>query len=667
MGSHRIVAELVAEPGRTHERKTMKFSLTTKLAAASGLTALLLGGLVSPVAQADPIASGSKSLYGQLAGVGSDTTQDVMNGLQIAIGRVSTNGDWKLASYDANIANSTIQTKSDGTTAICRPNGSGSGLKALNVAIGADDTEACVPFSGTTSLWNLVAGATNVAGQFQFSRSSSGPTVVEGGVVAYVPFAKDAMGYAVSADSVMPALTVGTSTDAADSSGVTPSSLWAIYNCAATRIITKTGVTAKLVDNSYTKADDETSTRIRAYLPQSGSGTGDFWQGKTGAKFGIGSTVANCVERKAFVTGDAGDSGGGNNTFTSGADYTGISVQEHSGQAVQGNPGAITPFSIPKWISMAKAIPGVTDVRYGAVIGTLNGVVPTSGEGSDLVINPDYITDTYTSYVTRTVYNVVPYRLVTDETTLEYAMFKGRTSLVCSNGAAIRNYGFATLTAASGINSCGDTSQRAVAGSIPSVTTTTATLDDTVSVVDFEVAGFTSNGTAGAKVYVLATSTVDSTNTFYANEAEPALIEAGETGTSFTLPYSALPSGSWKLGLVIVPNLPGILNISTSNNLVTKSGATTTLSATVTGKAKKFGTAVVTVTSGSGTPTGTVTLYKGTSAAGSVIGTGTLTAGTVTITDLTKQTKKGNVKLFIVYSGDGSYAASTTAVTWKVK
>jgi hypothetical protein len=646
----------------------MKFSLTTKLAAASGLTALLLGGLVPPIAQADPIANGTKSIYGQLTGVGSDTTQDVLNGLQIAIGRVSTNGDWKLASYDANNTDSTIQVKADGGTSVCRPNGSGNGLKALNVAIGADDTETCTPFSGSASVWNSDdAAGTSVIGQIQFSRSSSGPTTVTDGVVAYVPFAKDAMGYAVSDNSVMPELTVGTSTDAADGNGETPESLWAIYNCAATRIITKTGVDAKLVNDSYTKASDETSTRIRAYLPQAGSGTGDFWQGKSGAKFGIGSTVANCVERKAFVTGDAGDVSGGNNTFTSGADYSGIPVQEHSGAAVDGNPGAITPFSIPKWIAMAKAIPGVTDVRFDAVIGTLNGVVPTSGSGSDLVINPDYITNTNTSYVTRTVYNVVPYRTVTDPTSLEYAMFNGRTSLVCSNEAAIENYGFAALTAASGINSCGNTSQRAVTGSTASVATTTATLDNDYSVVDFEVTGFDSNGDAGAKVYVLATSTVDATNTFYANEADPALIEAGETGTVFTLPYADLPSGNWKLGLVIVPNLPGILNISTATDLVTKSGATTTIDATVTGKVKKFGTAVVTVTSGSSTPTGRVNIYKGNSDAGQLVGTGVLTGGTVTITDVRKQTKKGNVKLFVVYEGDGSHAASTKSVTWKVK
>ncbi len=642
----------------------MKYSLTTKLAAASGLTALLFGGLVPQVAQADPVVSGSKSSYGQLAGVGSDTTQDVMNGLQIAIGRVSTNGDWKLSSYDANVVG-TIKTKSDGTAAICRPNGSSAGVTALRVAIGSLSSNACTTFTGNApSTWDMT-GATNVVGQFQYARSSSGPTTVANGVLAYVPFAKDAMGYAVSANSVMPELSVGSSTDAADGSGETPESLWAIYNCSATRIITKTGVDAKLVSDSYTLGAGESSTRIRAYLPQSGSGTRAFWQGSSSSKFG--TSVANCVEDKKYVVGDAGAQADGNNTFTSGADYSGASVQEHSGAAVEGNPGAITPFSIPKWIAMAKGIQGVTDVRFGAVIGDLNGVAPTTGSGANLVINPDYITNAYTSYVTRTVYNVVPYRTVTDPTTLEYEMFNGRTSLVCSNEAAIRNYGFAALTATSGISACGDVSQRTTTAVTPSVTTTTVTLDNAASEADVVVSGFTSNGTAGAKVYVLATNAVDASDSFYANEATPGTIAAGATGTTFSLPYSALPGGSWKLGLVIVPNLPGIANLSTATDLATKSGATTTLTATVSGKVNKFGTAVVTVTTASGTPTGTITIHKGTSAAGAVIGTGTLTTGTVTITNLPKQKKKAKVKLFVVYSGDGSYAASTKAVTWNVK
>jgi hypothetical protein len=489
-------------------------------------------------------------------------------------------------------------------------------------------------------------------------------------VLAYVPFAKDAVGYAVSPNSVMPALSIGAPSDAAVN-GVTPNTLWAIYNCSATRIITKTGVPTKLVDNTYVKAGDETSTRIRAYIPQSGSGTRDFWMGKATSVFG--SSITNCAEDKVYNA--AQDSDGADNlvNFSGGADYSGASVQEHNGSALVGDAGAITPFSIPKWIAMAKrtanvaGFSGVTDVRNNAVIGNLNGVPAMSGAGATLEINPDFITNAETSKVTRTVYNVVPYRTVTDPTSLEYKMFKGRTSLVCSKASVIRSFGFSPLTAVSGANSCGDTSVRAITAVPATVSTETATANEGTKAIDFAVSGFGSNGTGGAKVYVQATSTVDAGNVITANEANPALIAPGATSVDFALPYTALPSGSWKLRLVIVPNLPGVATYTSGSDLVTKSGANTTLTAKVSGKVKKFGKAVITVAASSGTPTGTVTVHKGTSAAGKVIGTAPLTAGSATITTLSKQRKRGSVKVFIVYSGDATNAASSTAATWRVR
>ncbi len=656
----------------------MKFTLTIRLAAATSVTAVLLGGLVTPVAQADPIPASPLSPYGQLSGTGSDTTQDVMNGIAVALGRAA-NGDWKLASYDATWSADatpatlgTIRTKSDGNTAIGRPNGSGDGVESLSVSIGQTATHTGTRFGGVGNTWASDGGVNDVIGDIQFARSSSGTTFITDGAVAYVPFAKDALGYAISANSVMPALTVGSSSDAASVGGVTPSSLWAIYNCAATRIITKTGATTKLVNDSYTLAAGESSTRIRAYLPQSSSGTAKFWQGATGAKFAnpTPANLYNCVERRKFVAGDAGDVSGGNNTFTSGADYTGIEVQEHSGLAIQNDPGAIAPFSIPNWVAMSKSLPGVTDRRYTAVLGVLNGVAATRNVGGTLSLNPDFLTNAFTSYVTRTVYNVVPYRLVTDPSTLEYRMFKGRTSLVCSQGSVITNYGYGLLTATSGANSCGDTSSRALAFSTPTVSGATGVADDANGEYDFEVTGFGSNGTAGAKVYVVATSTTSPVVTYTANAATPGTIAAGATGTTLSLPYSAVRTGSWKLGLQIVPNLPGIASVVKDNSgagLVTRSAAATTTTATVAaGRVNVAGSAVVTVTAAAGTPTGTVAVYKGTAATGSSIATGTLVSGGVTIT-IPAQTRKGKVPLFFVYSGDATNAASTKAVTWVLK
>jgi len=668
----------------------MKTSFTTKFAAATGLTALLVGGLVPSVAHADPVVDGAKSSYGQLSGVGSDTTQDVMNGLSIAIGRVSALTDWKLASYDATwlapTTADTIVTKSGigvKNTAFGRPNGSSEGLTALKVAIGAATTGSGTRFgSGTASSWKLDGTALDVVGDIQYSRSSSGPASgnADNGVVAYVPFATDAVGYAVSTNSLFPPLSKGTSGDAAVN-GVTPNTLWAIYNCSATRIITKADTPTKLVDNTYAINSNgvtgETSTRIRAYIPQNGSGTQKFWQataGQSSSTAVFGSTAKNCVESKKFVAGDAGDVDGGNNTFSNGtgADYSGASVQEHDGSALVarvvngieiGDPGAIMPYSIPKWIGQAKGLPGVTDVRHVAVIGTLNGIAGTSGSGSNLSINPAFLNvpastnGAITSTLSRLVYNVVPYRVVTDPTTLEYKMFKGRTSLICAQSAVIRNYGFGVLTATSGASSCGDTSQRAVGPTTPTVTIAPVTDDPANNEIDFNISAFSSNGDGGAKVRVKATN---GTVVTYPYETT---IAAGATSKTFSVPYSALASGTQALRIEVVPNLPGISSFASTDALFTKAGAVTTVEATVSGKAGQAGTATVTVKPSSAT--GTVSIYRGTSATGSALATGTLSSGSATIT-LPSQSK-GTVALFVVYSGDATRAGSSKAVSWKVK
>ena len=654
----------------------MTFKMTTKFAAATGLTAVILGGLVSPAAHADPIADGSKSLLGQLSGVGSDTTQDVMNGLSIAIGRVAGDGTgvWKLASYDAtsDVNNDKIITKTSGSL-IYRPNGSGDGRDVLLTAIGqkasvSDKYTYAYPSSGTPARpgannnkvgWvssTAVGADNNVKNQIQFSRSSSGPTtnVSTTGAVSYVPFAKDAVDYAVAATSKFPALSVGRDTDAADANHITPNTLGAIYNCAATRIITRPGFPTKLVDNDYTintaPITGEVSTTIHAYIPQDSSGTGKFWSQKWYNS--ETATLPSCVKR-------AGIAGGG---------HTDVSVQEHDGTVLEGDEGAIMPFSIPKWIGMAKALPGVTDVRHNAVLGTLNGIAPTSGSGQNMVINPTFLTNTSTSFVARTVYNVVPYRLLTDPSTDEYAMFNGRSSLVCSNTATITQYGFGALSATSGPNSCGYAETRAYSMNTPTVTTPTFTANAGAKKYVVAVPAFTTTngGDMGAKVYVVATR-IDGSESYKVNESAPAVIAAGATTVSFDLLWSDLREGTWNLGVEIHPNLTGY-SVYGSYGIATKSIVRneTTVSATITGKVKKFGTAVVTVSSDSGTPAGTVTLRK-TNASGAILASGDLVSGTVTFASLPKQNKKGNVKVYVEYSGNGDYSAASNVVTWKVK
>ena len=91
-------------------------------AVAFGAAAALL---VAPAAQADPLnpSTGTYTLNRALNGTGSDTTQDVVNGLAAVV--VDANDDLLIGSWDATIPagqGSFIVTHTGGTS-IPRPNG----------------------------------------------------------------------------------------------------------------------------------------------------------------------------------------------------------------------------------------------------------------------------------------------------------------------------------------------------------------------------------------------------------------------------------------------------------------------------------------------------------------------------------------------------------------
>jgi len=649
---------------RRHERKTMKFTLTTKLAAATGLTALVLGGLLTPVAQADPIADGSKSIYGQLVGVGSDTLQDVDNGLQIAIGRVNAeaanDGLWKLASYDAT---GSVRFAPNADSSVGRPNGSGDGAEALLVSIGQVAQNDGKAFADSSTIyWKSDGSADDVVGDIQYSRSSSDPsTVVSTGSVSYVPFAKDAVTFATK-DGKFPALKVGTIGDTANlTTGVVASSLFAIYRCEATAIVTdKVGVPQKLVKKAtyintgaggLYNSETENLIDIVALLPQEASGTSKFW-----AKYFMGAekpTMSGfpCVSR----------------TYGSS-----VAVQEHSGASLT-TPGSIVPFSIPKWIAMDKGL--APNVRDSAVLGSITSaadvvVAPTIGSGETLELNPTFLTNSSTDDVTRTIYHVVPYRLVDDENTLEYTMFNGPDSLVCQNTETISDYGFGLLSATEGAASCGYVGPelRAFAYSPVTVGATTITNDDVNAEFDVTVTDFDAVGSIdrGAKVRLYYTDTVSEESEEF-DEQYDFEIESGSNDASFSVPYSALGEGSYDIGLVVIPNLAGAELKTSASDLTTKTLSGTEVTAKISGKVKKFGKAVVTVTPS--TATGTVTIWKLSNSNGeTLIGTGEiLSGGKVTITNLTKQRRKGRLDIEVRYAGDADHAASSTSARWTVK
>lgn len=166
-----------------------------------------------------------------LAGVGSDTTQDVLNGLsEVVVDRTDADGDGDttekvIASWNAAGATPTIKTKATGCE-FARPNGSGAGRTALrNSETPGSATEGCV----------------------DFARSSSGP-VAGAATGTWVKFGVDAVTYAVADTSDLP-------------DTLTTVQLKRIYKCLDTDIL---------------------GTPVVPLLIQAGSGTRSFWLSQMG-------------------------------------------------------------------------------------------------------------------------------------------------------------------------------------------------------------------------------------------------------------------------------------------------------------------------------------------------------------------------------------------------
>ena len=321
-------------------------------------------------ASADPPAATFKTING----VGSDTTQDVANGLAF--------GSANIASYDAT-GSATIKTTSAGAT-FNRPNGSTSGVQALSAS--ANDT-------GTRTF--PATNGVSITGQVDFARSSSAPSSsFPGTALTFIPYARDAVSYAVNASSDFPRdLLVGSA--AQDSLNPAPFTLRNIYRCAVT---------------SFSNADGD-PVAIRALLPQAGSGTRSFWLSTLGLT-------------EAQVTGCASDLGG--------------TIQEHDGTKIKG-AGDIVPFSVAQYLSQSnyKVLPTPVDERRGVVdLGRIGGTKPIL-----LTANGNELNTAFP--VNRLVFNVVETSRLGEPAIA--AAFSGTTSEVCTKASTIRSYGFGTI------------------------------------------------------------------------------------------------------------------------------------------------------------------------------------------------------------------------------
>lgn len=354
--------------------------------------------LITGTAQADP-PSGQ---FRELVGVGSDTTQDVLNGLGNVI--VDPNGSPNhllIASYDAvnpstGAAHECIVVRS-GHTCITRPNGSGEGIAALNADIAAN------------------------AGNLDFARSSSGVTTT-GSNLTWIPFAEDAVTAAVKTGSTLPANLTYSAT-ATTNAQKSLYDLNRVYNCldtsgnplAAGVFPTINGVT------------------VHPLVPQSGSGTRKFWAQKLGFD---ATTLPSCVSDHA---------------------KDGTQVEEHDGSGLQRTVAVdgsedVTPFSIAQYIAQSNsATTGVRNRINGAVLESVNSTAPTTG--SPATLNPAFP-------INRPVYNVVKTSRLTEAdiklafvNTAANPLTDPNTSKICQNGATITKFGFAQLPA----GSCGTT------------------------------------------------------------------------------------------------------------------------------------------------------------------------------------------------------------------
>ena len=198
----------------------MKISKT--LAAVAGVGLVAAGLLSASPASADPNgtpAGGSRAL----AGVGSDTTQNVMNDLADA---VQIGGVKQIASWDAIGSPATFQTRT------------------ANAACTYTRTEANGSGAGRSRLLESLQAADPRSGCLDFSRSSSAKgTFTSTPSLTFIPFAKDSSTYITRGDGNVARVGLGL-TDVQN-----------VYKCLFT-------------------------PDIWPVLPQTGSGSRAFWLGQ---------------------------------------------------------------------------------------------------------------------------------------------------------------------------------------------------------------------------------------------------------------------------------------------------------------------------------------------------------------------------------------------------
>jgi hypothetical protein len=382
----------------------------------------------------------------QFVGVGSDTTQNVMD---FYAGQVSGG---IIGSYDAiNPVTANVGeiitpgvAGSGGAQQNCsftRPNGSGQGFKALDFSFNPSTTlaqQAVPPQAG------CLAFSRSSGGPGSGTSASTGPGVQDtaGGLV-YIPFALDAVTDATGPTTAISVTTkcngpttptgftcssttgIGTVTFTTTPTHITNAGLFTLAN-----LQTLYGSCGTVTVNGVTYNPGTAGTgqqQIDLYAPQNGSGTLSFWESK------MGVTAVQSCWHQTVVAGPA----------------TGVSVEEHDGTALASDPNGIAPISIAKWLAFSNGVVG-PDVRFGDILEPIGGTQPiVSG-----VLNVNFP-------IVREVFNVMSWNAVTSGQSgfnaTQAGLFASANSSLCQSSTTIQVLGFGLLPSPSTSDSCGST------------------------------------------------------------------------------------------------------------------------------------------------------------------------------------------------------------------
>jgi hypothetical protein len=468
------------------------------------------GLITAGSASADPVNN--------YVGVGSNTTQDVMNAF------AALTGDGVIGSYDAvvpltgdsyngspaddveiapekdafGVANATGATTNCDFT---RPNGSGAGVAAMEYGINPDFTNSSLPPAPNGGSQEPGWGC------IDFARSSSGPTASTTGDLLYMPFGGDvlatATGGSTAVSTTVDGLTFTSAPTAITEAGeFSETDLKTFYNCTTTLTQGSTDYTTVTVPDGDTYTSSGATTYyvrtssitspptsepdaipVDLEIPQSGSGTRNTWLTDL---TGQDTTLPSCINQTIV------------NATTGPSTIDGTAVEENDGLVYSVDPNAIGPLSVAQVIAqdsghgqwrlgtavvnpMATSGTPLTPIApYSGTLGNYNASGGTSRGTAK--INPLYP-------IWRLVYNVVLAGRILGTPgpggtngTVQYmdgnsdpdgtfdaglsALFAGPTSALCSDSILIGNYGFATLpqtTQAGTTVGCGDTSPAEIA------------------------------------------------------------------------------------------------------------------------------------------------------------------------------------------------------------